>query len=163
MPPKRREKTPGDPASVGPSVQREVHPGIGVPFTARRRKIGWVRQNQVEPSQTNGQIGSYDIQHPALDPGPPVERAQRGRIQIRGHHETGPVLCRGEGRHASATSDLEYALAGARPCEAGEETRVLPNRIHLEDITRTCSGHLDGSRSPARPEYPIAFARLSQT
>ena len=56
------EKTVGHATPVRSPVEREALPRVQIPLATTRRQVRWVRQDQVEPPESSGQIGLDGLQ-----------------------------------------------------------------------------------------------------
>ncbi|MGB6500025.1 MAG: hypothetical protein WBG19_01295 [Thermoplasmata archaeon] len=118
-----------DPAPVRAAVQREVRPTIRIPLGGASGKIGWVRQDAIEPTEPPGEVRAHDVDRKRLDPGAVREAAQRTGIQVGGD-DPRPRPSRLE-REAPVTGpEVEQPGAGCRRTgEREEKERILPLRV----------------------------------
>lgn len=122
-----------NPAAIGPSVQREVHPRVAVPLQGTGRQVRRVRENEVEPPKPVGQVSQDDVHRQRFVPSPGSEHPEGHWIQVGRHDPPGAVSCCGEGRDAPAAPHFEHELAPAGTSDPDEEPRILADGIHFGD------------------------------
>jgi hypothetical protein len=89
-----RGEQPGrDPTTVSAPIQGEILPGIPVPLATRGGKVGRVRENQVEASETRREIGTYRVDRQSLIPRASRHQLECGGIQVGGYDTPGPASC----------------------------------------------------------------------
>jgi hypothetical protein len=122
------EESSGRSETVGPAVEREVHPGVFVALRAGRGEVRWIREDPVEPSDACREVGSHHLDRKPFLACRGREGPERRGIPVRRHHRpAGPA-----GREAQRTvpaSDLEEAAGTSLLGEREQELSVLSDRI----------------------------------
>jgi len=146
------QQAPGDRQPVRSPVQGQVVPPVPVARTGRRWQIGGIAEDEVEPPQPGGQVGAYRFNGEALAPGPRMDEPQGRGIEIRDHDPPGAPAGRGQGRQSATRPDLQNEVAPSGPGEAGQETRVLSDRVDLRGAFRARTQHVSRSDSRRVPK-----------
>jgi hypothetical protein len=149
----RREEPPCHMSTIESSVQCEILPPIDVSFSESSGKVWRVGQNEVEPTESRGQVGSKSCYRQAFVAGAFVHRSQRGRIQIGGHDEPSSASRRTDCGEPATAAYLENEVAGSRSGEPCQQSRVFPHGIDRLGADRPIPCHARRSshrRAPKR-------------
>jgi hypothetical protein len=124
----RGEDAGGHGAAIGPALDGEALPSVGISGPRGARKIRRIHEDPVEATEPSSEVRPDRRNGEPFRAGP-GEKVAEGRWVEVGGDDPRPAPRRREGGRAPPAAHLEDSVRDRGPGEPGEQPRVLPNGI----------------------------------